>query len=119
LTTRTITEQEVRIVVMKNPVHPGEILREDVLADLGLGVGETASRLGVSRVALSRSCMDMPGSARAWQYGWRRPAWALRARGWRCRLPTTWPPNERQGLPRSDVSRTSPDQHSLAPVSLA
>jgi addiction module HigA family antidote len=39
---------------MKNPVHPGEVLREDVLADLGLSVGETASRLGVSRVALSR-----------------------------------------------------------------
>lgn len=39
---------------MKNPVHPGEILREDVLTDLGLGVGEAASRLGVSRVALSR-----------------------------------------------------------------
>jgi addiction module HigA family antidote len=41
-------------VVLKNPVHPGEILREDVLADLGLGVGEAASRLGISRVALSR-----------------------------------------------------------------
>lgn len=39
---------------MRNPVHPGEILREDVLADLGLGVGEAASRLGISRVALSR-----------------------------------------------------------------
>ena len=39
---------------MKNPVHPGEILRQDVLADLGLGVGEAASRLGISRVALSR-----------------------------------------------------------------
>jgi addiction module HigA family antidote len=39
---------------MKNPVHPGEILREDVLADLGLGVGEAASRLGISRVAFSR-----------------------------------------------------------------
>ena len=41
-------------MVMKNPVHPGEVLREDVLADLGLSVGETASRLGISRVALSR-----------------------------------------------------------------
>lgn len=41
-------------MVMKNPVHPGEVLREDVLADLGLGVGEAASRLGVSRVTLSR-----------------------------------------------------------------
>ncbi|MEI2775184.1 MAG: HigA family addiction module antitoxin [Tetrasphaera sp.] len=39
---------------MKNPVHPGEILREDVLSDLGLGVTEAAHRLGVSRVALSR-----------------------------------------------------------------
>jgi antitoxin HigA-1 len=41
-------------MTMKNPVHPGEILREDVLADLGLSVGEAASRLGISRVALSR-----------------------------------------------------------------
>lgn len=41
-------------MVMKSPVHPGEVLREDVLADLGLGVSEAASRLGISRVALSR-----------------------------------------------------------------
>lgn len=40
--------------MMKNPVHPGEILREDVLAELGLSVGEAAERLGVSRVTLSR-----------------------------------------------------------------
>ena len=45
---------EVRVVVMKTPVHPGEILREDVLVCLGLGVGEAASRLSISRVALSR-----------------------------------------------------------------
>jgi addiction module HigA family antidote len=41
-------------MAMKTPVHPGELLREDVLAELGLGVGEAASRLGISRVALSR-----------------------------------------------------------------
>lgn len=41
-------------MTMKNPVHPGEILREDVLADLGLSVSEAASRLGISRVTLSR-----------------------------------------------------------------
>ncbi len=41
-------------MVMKTPVHPGEILREDVLADLGLSVGEAASRLGISRVTLIR-----------------------------------------------------------------
>lgn len=40
--------------MMKNPVHPGEILREDVLGELGLPVGEAAARLGVSRVTLSR-----------------------------------------------------------------
>lgn len=40
--------------MMNNPVHPGEILREDVVAELDLTVGEVASRLGVSRVTLSR-----------------------------------------------------------------
>ena len=39
---------------MKNPVHPGAILREDVLAAFGLTVGEAAERLGISRVTLSR-----------------------------------------------------------------
>jgi antitoxin HigA-1 len=41
-------------MAMKSPVHPGEIMREDVLAELDLGVGEAASRLGISRVALIR-----------------------------------------------------------------
>lgn len=39
---------------MKNPPHPGEIIAEDVLAELGLSVVEAASRLGISRVTLSR-----------------------------------------------------------------
>ncbi|WP_211138772.1 HigA family addiction module antitoxin [Nitrosococcus oceani] len=39
---------------MINPPHPGELLREDVIAELGLTVKETADRLGISRVALSR-----------------------------------------------------------------
>ena len=41
-------------MAMKNPVHPGEVLREDVLGELGLSVGGAAARLGVSRVTLSR-----------------------------------------------------------------
>lgn len=40
--------------MMKNPPHPGELLREDVLAPLELSVKDAAERLGMSRVALSR-----------------------------------------------------------------
>lgn len=39
---------------MHAPCHPGEILREDVINELELSVTETAKRLGMSRVALSR-----------------------------------------------------------------
>ncbi|MEO8315224.1 MAG: HigA family addiction module antitoxin [Pseudomonadota bacterium] len=39
---------------MHNPPHPGEILKDTVLADGALTVSEFARRLGVSRVALSR-----------------------------------------------------------------
>jgi addiction module HigA family antidote len=37
------------------PVHPGEILREDVLPALGLSVSEAARQLGVSRQTLHRA----------------------------------------------------------------
>ncbi len=40
--------------MMKHHPHPGELLREDVLAPLGLDVTEAARRLGMSRVSLSR-----------------------------------------------------------------
>ncbi len=40
--------------MMKNPPHPGTMLRIDVLEPLTLGVTEAARKLGVSRVALSR-----------------------------------------------------------------
>ena len=39
---------------MKNPVHPGEIVREECIKPLGLTVEEAAKGLGVSRSALSR-----------------------------------------------------------------
>jgi addiction module HigA family antidote len=38
---------------MFNPTHPGEGLREDVLAPLGLSITETAKALGISRKTLS------------------------------------------------------------------
>ena len=36
------------------PVHPGEVLREDVLPDLRLSVSEAARRLRISRQQLHR-----------------------------------------------------------------
>lgn len=40
--------------MIHNPLHPGVILQQDVLAPLELGVTQAAERLGVSRVTLSR-----------------------------------------------------------------
>lgn len=39
---------------MRNPSHPGETLREDILPALGLNVTEAAEQLGVARPTLSR-----------------------------------------------------------------
>jgi addiction module HigA family antidote len=39
---------------MKNPPHPGTLIREDVLAPLGLSITDAAGRLAISRVAFSR-----------------------------------------------------------------
>ncbi len=41
-------------MTMHNPPHPGAILREDVLPELGLSITEAANQLGVSRNSLSR-----------------------------------------------------------------
>ncbi|MXZ27157.1 HigA family addiction module antidote protein [Candidatus Poribacteria bacterium] len=40
-------------MAMKNPVHPGAIVREDCLKPLTLSVSEGARRLGVGRQTLS------------------------------------------------------------------
>ncbi len=40
-------------MAMKNPVHPGAIVREDCLKPLRLSVTEAARRLGVGRQTLS------------------------------------------------------------------
>jgi len=48
----TITEDSM--ASMHNPPHPGEALRDGVLAECGVTVTELARRLGVTRVALSR-----------------------------------------------------------------
>ncbi len=46
---------------MKNPVHPGRILREDCLEPLGLSVTEAARVLGVTRRALAKVVNEQSG----------------------------------------------------------
>ena len=47
-------EYRVRRPVQSPPVHPGEILRDDVLPSLRLSVTEAARQLGVARQTLHR-----------------------------------------------------------------
>ena len=49
-----MTEYSVKRPISRPPVHPGEILREDVLPALGLSVSEVSRRLGISRQQLHR-----------------------------------------------------------------
>ena len=47
-------EYSVKRPLKRPPIHPGEILREDVLPALGLSVSEAARQLGISRQQLHR-----------------------------------------------------------------
>lgn len=40
-------------IIMKDPVHPGEFIRCEIIEELGLSVKAAAAALGVSRPALS------------------------------------------------------------------
>src|SRR6188768_2643769 len=52
-TTRDDDHQGPHAMTMKNPCHPGEIIREEVLEPLGLTVTEAAKALEVARPTLS------------------------------------------------------------------
>ncbi len=49
-----MTEYNVKRPLKREAIHPGEILREDVLPALGLSISEMARRLGVSRQQVHR-----------------------------------------------------------------
>ena len=49
-----MTEYTVKRPLKRSPIHPGEIIREDVLPALGLSISEAARRLGISRQQLHR-----------------------------------------------------------------
>ena len=42
------------MMTAKNPPHPGRVVREDCLPELGLSVGSAAGALGVSRQTLDK-----------------------------------------------------------------
>jgi len=60
-------------MLMHNPPHPGETLKEDILPALNLTVTEAAKQLGVTRAALSRVLN---------QHAAISPEMALRLEGW-------------------------------------
>lgn len=60
-------------MAMFNPPHPGSILLDDVLPELGFSVTEAAQQLGVSRVTLSRLIHGKAGIS---------PDMALRLEAW-------------------------------------
>ena len=47
-------EYSVNRPIKRAPIHPGEILREDILPSLNISVSEAARRLGISRQQLHR-----------------------------------------------------------------
>ena len=49
-----MTEYSIKRPLKRQPLHPGEILREDVLPALGLSISDMAQRLGVSRRQVHR-----------------------------------------------------------------
>jgi len=46
---------------MQNPPHPGRIIRQDCIEPLGLGIGEAAEALGVTRQTLDRVVNERGG----------------------------------------------------------
>ncbi len=49
-----MTAYHVKRPLRRPAIHPGEVLREDILPASGLSVSETAKRLGVSRQQVHR-----------------------------------------------------------------
>ena len=66
---------------MHNPPHPGEILKQDVLPNLGLTVTAAAQQLRVTRVALSRILNESAGIS---------PDMSLRLAAWLNTSPEVW-----------------------------
>ena len=66
---------------MHNPPHPGETIREDCIAELGLTVTAAASNLGVSRSALSEVLNGHMGISPEMAMRFELAGWGV-AEGW-------------------------------------
>jgi addiction module HigA family antidote len=90
---------------MKNPVHPGHIVRSACLEPLGLSVTAGAKVLGVTRQALNNIVNGKSGISPEMAIRLRRHSAARRRRGCRCSLPTTsQPPAEMRAKSRCAAS---------------
>ncbi len=49
-----MAEYTVKRPLKRPPVHPGEIMREDILPSLGLSISEAARQMSISRQQLHR-----------------------------------------------------------------
>ena len=66
---------------MKNPPHPGRIVRQECIEPLGLSITEAAERLGVKRQTLNnlvqRQGRDLPADVDTSVQGLRQPPGGL------------------------------------------
>src|SRR5262249_40982509 len=53
ITSITISK-EMKMSIMHNPLHPGEIVKDELIDATGMSVTKAATRLGISRTTLSR-----------------------------------------------------------------
>ena len=90
---------------MHNPAHPGAVLRE--FLPKNLPVGEIASRLGVSRQALSALLNGRAGVSAEMACALKRPSCAAPKCGCRCRQTTT--SGRRGSLGRRRCGASPPD----------
>jgi len=76
---------------MKNPLHPGRIVKHDCLEPLNLTVKRAAEILGVTRQALNNIVNEKAASAPTWRSAWKRHSAEPRTPGCRCRTITISP----------------------------
>ncbi len=97
---------------MKNPPHPGRIVRQECVEPLGLTVTQAARALGVTRQALNNLVNGKAGVSRRWPSGFPRPSAAAPKYGSGYRWNTIWRGRKR----KPDTSRSGgSSQNTLRP----